>query len=337
MSYKEGGEREKDFCQRSGSLNILITGVTGFVGSALADSLALNSQFQIRGTSRQKYGLRPDSLEIQRVGELGPDTEWKWATAGIDVVIHTAARVHVMNERAKNPLADFMKVNVLGTRALALKAVEAGVRRFVFISSVKVNGEATPIGRPFREDMHPVPEGPYAVSKHEAEKVLFDIGIKSGMEIVVIRPPLIYGPGVKANFATMMNWLAKGIPLPLGAIHNRRSFVAIDNLIDLITTCIDHPKAANQVFFAGDGEDLSTTELLIRLSKSLNRPVCLIPVSEKILKTGFKMIGREDMSRRLCSSLQIDLNKVSNLIGWHPTVNSRDALKKTMCSFMESI
>jgi nucleoside-diphosphate-sugar epimerase len=235
-----------------------------------------------------------------------------------------------MSETAANPLDAYREVNVEGTRRLAEQAAAAGVRRFVFLSSVKVNGEETTSHSPFRADDPPAPKDAYGQSKWEAEEALVEIAERTGMEVVIIRPPLVYGPGVKGNFASMMKWVAKGVPLPLGAIDNRRSLVALDNLVDLITVCIDHPAAANQVFLAGDGEDLSTTELLRRVGKAMGRPARLLPVPTGLLRLGAAMLGKGDMARRLLGSLQVDISRTRDVLGWEPPVSVDEGLRRAV-------
>jgi nucleoside-diphosphate-sugar epimerase len=248
---------------------ILVTGANGFLGRALSLELKAR-QFAVRGALRAEA----KTGEVN-VGEIGPSTDWREALAGIDVVVHTAARAHIMNDTAGDPLSQYRKVNVEGTLNLARQAAVAKVKRFVFISSIKVNGESTLPGKPFTVNDQPRPEDPYGISKWEAEVGLNRLVKETGMEVVIIRPSLVYGPGVKANFLRMMRWINDGVPLPLARIDNKRSLVAIDDLVDLIITCIDHPAAANQVFFAGDGEDLSTTELAKCIGKaSVNRRGC---------------------------------------------------------------
>lgn len=263
------------------------------------------------------------------------ETDWLSALSGVEVVIHAAARVHVMHEQGADPLAEYRRVNAEGTLRLATQAAETGVRRFVFISSIKVNGETTEFDRPFSADDVPAPLDPYGISKLEAEQGLMALAAKTRMEVVIIRPVLIYGPEVKANFRSMMHWLAKGIPLPLGAVHNKRSLLALDNLVDLTMTCLEHPAAANQVFLASDGEDLSTTELLQRLGAALDRPARLLPVPEAWLERGARLLGRSDMAQRLCGSLQVDIEKTRHLLGWTPPVNVDAALYKTARYFLE--
>ena len=248
---------------------ILLTGANGFVGSRLCRVL-MERDYEVRTALRRP--CPHGELASQRqavVGDIGPDTHWEEALQDVDCVIHLAARVHMMNEVAADPLAEFREVNKAGTVRLAEQAAELGVKRFVYLSSIKVNGEERRLGCPFTEDDNPTPQDAYAISKYEAEGGLLKLARESRMEVVIIRPPLVYGPGVKANFFTLMHWLGKGIPLPLGAIHNKRSLVMLDNLVALIVTCIRHPAAVNQIFLAGDGEDLSTTELLRRLGSGI--------------------------------------------------------------------
>ncbi|MFP4080718.1 MAG: UDP-glucose 4-epimerase family protein [Ectothiorhodospira sp.] len=249
--------------------------------------------------------------------------------AGTDVVVHTAARAHVMADAITDPLSEYQRVNVDGTRALARQAAEQGVRRFVFISSVKVNGERTVPGAPFSSDDEPSPEDAYGVSKFEAEQALREIGAETSMEVVIIRPPLVYGPGVKGNFASMMRWVKKGVPLPLGAVNNRRSLVALDNLVDLVTTCIDHP-AANGVFLVSDGEDLSTRDLLRRVGNAMGRPARLIPVPPRLLEAGAVILGKRDVARRLLGSLQVDISKTRDVLGWEPPISVDEGLRRAV-------
>ena len=268
------------------------------------------------------------------MGDIDGLSNWTDALSGVKVVVHLAARVHIMRDEAADPLAEFRRVNVEGTLNLARQAAEAGVRRFVYLSSIKVNGEQTLLGKPFTEQDLPTPLDPYGMSKYEAEEGLRKLAQKTGMEVVVIRPVLVYGPGVKANFLNMMRWLHKGVPLPLGAIHNRRSLVALDNLVDLIVTCIDHPAAANQIFLVSDGEDLSTTELLRRMGLALGRPARLIPVPVSLLTAWAALLGRRDMAQRLCGSLQVDISKTQTLLGWKPPISVDEGLRRTAQGFL---
>ncbi len=316
---------------------ILLTGASGFVCSAVVDKLAIHSDFSLRVTVRQLNHNFPSIADVTQVGDLASDTKWYAALKGVDVVVHAAARVHVMQDTTADPLAEFRQVNVEGTLNLARQAVEAGAKRFIFISSIKVAGEGTRLGTPFRADDPPAPVDPYAISKLEAEQGLRQIAKKTGLEVVIIRPPLIYGPSVKANFQSMMRWLDKGIPLPLGAIHNKRSLVALDNLVDLIVTCIDHPAAANQTFLAGDGEDLSTTELLQRMGIALGKPARLIPVPAKVLELGATLLGKQTIAQRLCGSLQIDISKTREVLGWTPPISVDEGLRRAAAGFKQNL
>ena len=305
---------------------LIVTGASGFVGRALCASAVARGS-AVCGITRSTCDL-PSGSENFVVGNMDDRTDWRGALEGSKVVIHLAARVHVMADTAENPLDEFRRINVLGTLNLARQAAAAEVRRFVFISSIKVNGEATRLGLPFFADDIPAPLDPYGISKMEAEQGLRKIAAETGMEVVIIRPPLVYGPGVKANFQVMMRWLARGVPLPLGAIHNRRSMVALDNLVALILTCIDHPAAANQTFLVSDGEDLSTTQLLQRLGRALGKPARLIPVPAMLLKVGAALVGKPAIAQRLCGSLQVDISKTQQLLGWAPPLSVDEGLKK---------
>ncbi len=307
-------------------MNILITGATGLIGSALVGVLLALPRVTLRAAIRQDKHHLPEMVEVLRVGSLAAETDWGTALQGVDVVIHAAARTHVMNEDAAFPLAEFRKTNVSGTLSLARQAVAAGVTRFVFISSVGVNGNRN--NCPFTEADIETPVEPYAVSKKEAEEGLRRLADESGLEVVIIRPPLVYGPNAPGNFGRLIRIVDKGIPLPLGSVHNKRSFVALDNLVDLIVTCIDHPAAANQIFLAGDGEDLSTTELLQRMAKAMGKPARLIPVPTKALEFGAMLLGKRDITQRLCSSLQVDISKARDLLGWVPPISVDEGLRR---------
>lgn len=305
-------------------MRVLLTGATGFVGKALFERMH-RSGLRVRSAGRSDPGFA-DHIAIPSIDGA---TDWARALADVAVVVHCAARVHVMDESAADPLAEFRRVNVEGTRALARQAAAAGVRRFIFLSSIKVNGEVTQ-GRPLTPFDQPAPDDPYGVSKLEAEEALRQISAETGMEIVIIRPVLVYGPGVKGNFRSMLSWLAKGMPLPLGAIHNQRSLVSLDNLVSLIVTCLEHPAAANQVFLASDGEDLSTTELLRRLARAIGRPARLLPVPPWALELAAAAVGKRDVARRLCGSLQVDITHTCETLGWRPIQTVDEALRKTV-------
>lgn len=314
-------------------MRILITGATGFVGHALCNRLEDSAALRIAVRSPIDAALR-GHCEVSHA-TLDPAQDWSKALDGIATVIHCAARVHVMNDDAADPLREFRRINVDGTLQLARQAAEVGVKRFVFISSIKVNGESTLPGQPFTAAAAPAPIDPYGVSKWEAEEQLHKLSAETGMEVVIIRPVLVYGPGVKANFLNMMKWLYKGVPLPLGAIHNKRSLVALDNLVDLIAICIDHPRAANQTFLVSDGEDLSTTELMQRMSRALGKRPRLLPIPAWMLETAAKVVGKQAIAQRLCGSLQVDISHTRERLGWTPPLGVDAALRKTAQHFLE--
>lgn len=310
---------------------IVVTGANGFVGKALCSELEKKS-FDVVAAVR-----RTEELGTFAVGDIDADTDWSGPLKGADTVIHLAARVHVMQENSDvDPIDLYRKVNVEGTINLANQALEAGVKRFIFISSIKVNGENTNLGRSFSADDVPDPSDPYGVSKYEAEMALNEIGSKSGLEIVVIRPVLVYGPGVKANFHSMMKWLSRSFPLPLGSIHNKRSLVALDNLVDLIVTCIDHGAAVNQTFLVSDDHDLSTTMLLRSVSRALGKSACLLPVPASLLMYVARLLGREAYAHRILGSLQVDIEKTKELLGWSPPVSVENALRETAKEFISA-
>ena len=314
---------------------VVVTGANGFVGLALcAEAVARGTA--VRGITRSTCDL-PAGVNNLVIGSFDASTDWRDKLIDSEVIVHLAARVHVMQDVAADPLVEFRRVNVQGTLNLARQAAAAGVRRFVFVSSIKVNGEATQPGLAFAADDVPAPLDSYGVSKMEAEKGLREIAVQTGLDVVIIRPPLVYGPGVRANFAAMMRWLQRGVPLPLGAIHNQRSLVSLDNLIDLIVTCINHPAAANQTFLVSDGEDVSTTELLRRMGNALGHPARLVPVPAGLLKLGAAMIGRADMAQRLCGSLQVDIEKTRCLLGWCPPITLDEGLKRAAVGKQNSV
>ncbi|MBW7924914.1 MAG: SDR family oxidoreductase [Burkholderiaceae bacterium] len=307
---------------------ILVTGATGFVGTALVARLRADGR-RVRPTSRRSLaGYVP-------VGMLDAMTDWSVPLEGVDAVVHLAARVHVMRDDARDPLAAFRATNVDATIHLAKQAAQRGVRRFVFVSSVKVNGETTFGEAAFNAEDKPAPVDPYGVSKREAEEALLELARETGMEVTIIRPPLVYGPGVGGNFKSMLEWLQRGVPLPLGAVRNKRTLVALDNLIDLVVICIDHPAAANQVFLVGDPEDLSTPELLRRLARAMDVPIRLIPIPVSLLRLGAALFGKRAVAQRLCGSLRVDTAKTRNLLGWTPPVPVDEGLRKVAAHFME--
>ena len=306
---------------------LLLTGATGFVGSALTQHLHQQG-CSLTATVRHVTNNLLPSIQQTPIGDLLPNTDWTLALNNVDTVIHLAARVHVMNDTAADPLEAFRRTNTAATLNLAQQAARSGVRRFISLSSIKVNGESTK-NKPFTAEDNYIPTDFYGLSKYEAEQGLCEIAKQTGMEVVIIRPPLVYGEGVKGNFQSMMQWIHKGIPLPLGSVHNQRSLVALDNLIDLITLCIDHPAAANQTFLVSDGEDLSTTDLLRRLGSALNKSARLLPVPQVMLTTALHLLGKETIAQRLCGNLQVDISKTRDLLGWQPIISVDEALQKT--------
>ncbi len=309
-------------------MQILLTGATGFVGRQLLQELvkqqdlSLKIALRARGTDLVKPGI-----SVFAPFDLSEQTNWRDALEGTEVVIHTAARAHILNEKAKDPLEEFRKINVEGTLNLARQAASLAVKRFIFISSIGVNGKSTPAHQAFSADDLPNPKDPYAISKYEAEQGLQELASKTGMELVIIRPPLIYGAGAKGNFQRLLFWLQKGLPLPLGAIKNKRSFVSIENLNSLIINCISNPRAANQIFLVSDDEDLSTTDLLRRIGNLINKPARLLPIPQVVLKCATTMLGQKEMYERLCASLLINMTKTKELLDWKPQKTVNEALK----------
>lgn len=311
---------------------VIITGANGFVGSSLFDRVNKLDQYIVSGTVRS----HSQQKNIFPIGNINSSTDWSEVLRDQHIVIHTAARAHVMKDKSVDPLAEYRSVNVGASLKLAEQAAKAGVKRFIFISSIKANGEG-------REDKHAysyndmlAPEDEYGVSKAEAEVGLKKIATKTGMEMVIIRPTLIYGPGVKGNFSLLMRLASRGLPLPLGAIHNYRSMVALENLIDLIVTSIDHPKAANETFLVSDDQDVSTTELLHKMAYAFGKKAKLIPIPMSWLIGGATLFGKKAMVDRLCGSLQVDITHTKETLGWKPPVTMEQQLAKIVASMQLS-
>lgn len=305
-------------------MKLLITGCTGFIGKALYHNLSELNPICI-GRQRPEFVDKSDFFSYDVINTRNNISQFK----GIKTIIHCAARVHIMHDNSSAPLEDFREVNTYGTLNLAQQAADAGVKRFIFISSIKVNGESTELGLPFKSDDNFVPTDPYGLSKYEAEVGLREIAARTGMEVVIIRPPLVYGPGVKANFASMMKWVNKGIPLPLGSVNaNKRSLVYLDNLVDLIVTCIDHPNAANQTFLVSDDHDVSTTELLREMARGDGRRSRLIPVPVGVMQFAANLVGKGAVAARLFGSLQVDIEHTKKVLNWSPPVSFSEGIRR---------
>jgi lipopolysaccharide/colanic/teichoic acid biosynthesis glycosyltransferase/nucleoside-diphosphate-sugar epimerase len=305
-------------------IKILVTGAGGFVGRALSAECIARG-LVVQGATRTSNDL-PNGVSNIVVGSINGSTNWHDALLDCSIVLHLAARVHVMHDNQVDPLKAFRVVNLDGTMGLARQAAAAGIKRFVFVSTVKVNGESTLPKKAFKENTPPNPQDDYGQSKHEAEHGLLQLSAKTGMEVVIIRPPLVYGPSVRANFAALMRAVQRGWPLPLGAVHNQRSFVGLDNLVDFIITCATHPKAANQTFLVSDGQDISTTELIRMMAKTAGVTARLWSVPSWLLQVGAQLLGKGSAMQRLCGNLQVDISKAQELLGWVPAVSVEDGL-----------
>lgn len=311
-------------------IRVLVTGATGFVGRALCVALAAEG-YLVRAALREAAHASLQELgvaELVRVGEIGPDTDWTNGLEGVDAVVHLAARVHVMREIAADPLAEFRRVNVEGTRGLARAAAEAGVRRLVFTSTIKVHGESSGEWG-FSESDPPQPADPYAVSKWEAEQALHEIAGRTGLEAVILRPPLVYGPGVKGNFLRLMDWIARGVPLPFANIRNSRSLLYLDNLVAAIEACLRQPPAAGETFLLKDDGDPSTPELIRGLARAMGGDVRLLPFPVPLLALLGAAAGQSAAVARLTGSLVADDAKIRRVLGWRPPVSLERGLAAT--------
>lgn len=347
-------------------MKIFVTGATGFVGSKLIAELG-NRDLSVRIATRTDAS-KLKGVEIITIKSFDAGTDWGSSLIGIDVVIHLAARVHVMNDKAADPLEEFRRVNAAGTESLARAAAASGVKRLVFVSSIKVNGESTfPVAAstlkkiPHNPPLHPQgvprccattlplakwgtlrsvfsetdeasPQDPYGVSKWEAEQALHRVASETGLEVVIVRPPLVYGEGVKGNFAQLLKVLTKGIPLPLASVHNLRSLIYIGNFVDALRVCATHPAAAGRTYLVSDGEDVSTPDLLRQLGAAMGHPARLLPCPPRLLKLAGRLLGRSDQIERLLGSLQVDSSRIRNELGWQPPFTLQEGLRLTVAS-----
>jgi nucleoside-diphosphate-sugar epimerase len=310
------------------STRVAVTGATGFVGKALARELAsrvLSVYAVVRAV--RPVSVPPDiKITSIALGNINSYTDWSTALIGVDCVIHCAARAYVMHEPVNDALAAYRAVNVHGSRRLAEQAVAAGVRRMIYLSSVKVNGEQTALGAPFSLSDRPAPEDAYGISKWEAEQELWDVSAKTGLELVVVRPPLVYGLGVKGNLARLLRLVRLGLPLPLGALQNKRSLIGLDNLVDLLSRCVDHPRAAGQSFLVSDGEDLSTPDLIRHMAVAMGRSARFFPVPVSLVRLAGNALGKRAEIDRLLGSLQIDSSHTRQALGWTPPVSIEEGI-----------
>lgn len=314
-------------------MNLVVTGATGFLGRPLVRHLK-TMQHNVHIVSRGKS--RKTSDDVIWVDGINSITDWVDSLVGSDVIIHCAARVHVMNETVNDPLEAFREVNVRGTIRLAEAAAQSGVKRFVFVSSIKVNGESTSGRAPYTAQDKPLPEDPYGISKAEAEEQLLKIGAETGMEIVIIRPPLVYGPGGKGNFSALCKLVSKGLPLPFGMIDsNKRSMVYVGNLVSLISECITNPKAADMVFLVSDNDDLSLADFIKRLSAAFEKRTLLLPVPEFLFSFIGKLIGKTAVVDRLVGSLHVDMTDTCNTLNWTPPYTVEDGFNETVKDFLK--
>jgi nucleoside-diphosphate-sugar epimerase len=316
-------------------MRILVTGANGFVGLPLAKYLT-TAGHEVVGVVRSHKSLiaANHQIDFKVIGDIDGGTDWQSCLNNVECVIHLANRAHVMHDQSINPLTLYREVNTNGTLNLARQAAAAGVRRFIFISSVKVNRDSTSLGEALSADEKYVPVDPYGLSKYEAEMGLQLIAKQTGLEVVVIRPPLIYGPRVKGNFLKMMAWVEKGIPLPFGAVHNLRSLLGLDNLINFIELCLMHRSAVGKTFLISDDYDVSTTELLVEISSMMRRPLRLLPIPKSFIKIILLMLGQRQAVKRLCCSLRLDITLAKTCLSWKPPYSFKDQLSKTVFDYL---
>ncbi|MFM2641243.1 SDR family oxidoreductase [Vibrio chagasii] len=313
-------------------MKLLVTGSTGFVGARVVE-LAEARDWEVVSVVRQSSRTQPNYF---LVSSIGAETDWFDAFEGVDCVVHCAARVHQMNESEQDALASYRDINTLGTLNLAKQAAEAGVKRFVFVSSIKVNGEFTEPDSPFLPNLDNIPKDPYGLSKYQAEVELTKLSKETGLEVVIVRPPLVYGPGVKANFMSMMRMVEKGIPLPFGAINNKRSLVYIDNLSSLILTCCEHPSAPGHTFLASDNQDVSTRQLIRAIALSMCKSPRLLPIPMPWIKLGASVLRKQHVAQRVCGNLQLETRHTKEILGWTPPVTFKDGISKTVEAYLKS-
>lgn len=309
---------------------ILVTGASGFVGQALVAHLVGLDATEVIAMMRATPAIRLAGARYVAGGDMTAGRLRVATLEGVEVIVHAAARVHVLNDDKAMSATEFDRVNVTPTLELARQAVAAGVRRFVFLSSIGVNGVQTDIGKPFTEADPPNPHNPYANSKLKAEQGLLLLSEQSGLEVVIIRPPLVYGPGVRANFAALMRAVQRGWPLPLACVHNLRSMVAMDNLVSFIATCVDHPQAANTTFLVSDGQDISSPDLVRGLAQALGVTARLVPVPVSALQFVGRALGRGDVIQRVCGNLRVDISKARRVLAWQPPVSMDEGLRRTV-------
>lgn len=310
------------------TMRVLVTGATGFIGVALCDALA-GAGYSVRAALRSDRQLPFTVAERVVVGDIGSTTDWNAALHGVDAIVHAAARAHIVDDTASNSDL-YVETNVRGTRCLAEAGARAGVRRLVYLSSIKVNGEATTLGRPYTPADEPRPQDAYGKSKWLAENCLSEVAASAGMEAVIVRPPLVYGPGVRANFLRLMNWVDSGWPLPLGAVSNERSVVSIWNLCDLLVRLVEHRSAPGNVWMVSDGAPVSTRELVRRIGTAMGRRVRFLPVPPALLHWGGAVVGRGAEVRRFCGSLSVDISHTRAALHWTPPVGVDEALARTV-------
>lgn len=307
---------------------ILVTGANGFVGDALCKE-ALSRGLEVSGATRFP-SILPAGANNVAVGNIDNTTDWQPTLEGCDVVIHLAARVHVMQDSSHDPLTEFRRMNVAATERLARCAAASGVKRLVYVSSIKVNGEET-IGRQsFSEESLPNPQDPYGISKWEAEQALHRVANETGLAVVIVRPPLVYGEGVKGNFAQMISVLKRGLPLPFGSVHNKRSLIYVGNLVDALILCSTHPAAAGQTYLVSDGEDLFIQDLLYKLTIMMGQVPRLFTFPITLLKLAGYITGKSKQMERLLNSLQVDSSKICRDLGWKPTFSVEQGLQNTV-------